>query len=192
MIILFYPQSAFYPWPAVCSLHFTPSLHFTAGLQSAFYTDLKFTENILKVQATKEQMIIEALGTQIVEQRINSEVLIIVLLKPMNNPLGVSPSKGKQGLSSTTCIIYTSELILCSTICVPTRHNIHMYPYFLFAAIHHLKSSPSFSVRPCSSVGRVTVDLIRRSWVQFPPRSKDFFFASCGTLFPFTRANSWV
>ena len=36
----------------------------------------------------------------------------------MNNPLGVS-------LSST--LIYTSELILCSTICVPsaTRHNIH-------------------------------------------------------------------
>ena len=34
------------------------------------------------------------------------------------------------GLSST--IIYTSELILCSTICVPsaTRHNIHMYPYW--------------------------------------------------------------
>ena len=29
MIILFYPQSAFYPWSAVCSLHFTP------GLQSA-------------------------------------------------------------------------------------------------------------------------------------------------------------
>ena len=38
-----------------------------------------------------------ALGRQIVEQRINSEVKIIVLLKPMNNPLGVSPSKGKQG-----------------------------------------------------------------------------------------------
>ena len=92
-------------------------------------------------------------------------------------------------------IIYTSELILCSTICVPsaTRHNIHMYPYFLFAAIHHLKSSPTFSVRPCSSVGRVTVDLIRRSWVRFPPRSNDFFFASCGSLFPFTRANAqWV
>ena len=52
-----------------------------------------------------------------------------------------------------------------------------------------LKSSPTFSVRPCSSVGRVTVDLIRGSWVRFPPRSKDFFFASCGSLFPFTRAN---
>ena len=80
----------------------------------------------------------------------------------MNNPLSVSPSA--------------------------TRHNIHIYPYFLFAAIHHLKSSPTFSVRSCSSVGRVTVDLIRRSWVRFPPRSKDFFFASCGSLFPFTRA----
>ena len=43
------------------------------------------------------------------------------------------------------------------------------------------------------NVGRVTVDLIRRSWVRFPPRSKDFFFASCGSLFPFTRANAqWV
>ena len=69
-------------------------------------------------------------------------------------------------------------------ICVPsaTRHNIHLYPYFLFAAIHHLKSSPTFSVRPCSSVGRVTVDLIRRSWVRFPPRSKDFVL--CLVWFP--------
>ena len=52
----------------------------------------------------------------------------------MNNPLSVSPSK------------VNSELILCSTICVPsaTRHNIHMYPYFLFAAIHHLKIVPDF------------------------------------------------
>ena len=107
--------------------------------------------------------------------------------------LGLTPSGLFKGLSST--IIYTSELILCSTICVPsaTRHNIHMYPYFLFAAIRHLKLSPTFSVRPCSSVGRVTEDLIRRSWVRFPPRSKDFFFASCGSLFPFTRANAqWV
>ena len=48
-------------------------------------------------------------------------------------------------------------------------------------------------VAPRSSVGRVTVDLIRRSWVRFPPRSKDFFFASCGSLIPFTRANAqWV
>ena len=72
---------------------------------------------------------------------------------------------------SMSTLIYTSELILCSTICVhsATRHNIHMYPYFLFAAIHHHNR-----VRPSSSVGRVTVDLIRRSWVRFPPRSKDF------------------
>ena len=44
--------------------------------------------------------------------------------------------------------------------------------------------NPTFSVRPRSSVGRVTVDLIRRSWVRFPPRSKDFFFTSCGSLIP--------
>ena len=54
-------------------------------------------------------------------------------------------------------------------------------------------SSPTFSVRPRSSVGRVTVDLIRRSWVRFPPRLKDFFFTSCGYVIPFTRANAqWV
>ena len=107
--------------------------------------------------------------------------------------LGLTPSGVFMGLSST--LIYTSELIICFTICVPsaTRHKIHKYPYFLFAAIHHLKSSPTFSVRPCSSVDRVTVDLIRSSWVRFPPRSKDFFFASCGSLFPFTRSNAqWV
>ena len=32
-----------------------------------------------------------------------------------------------------------------------------------------------------------------KSWVRFPPRSKDFFFTSCGSLIPFTRANAqWV
>ena len=40
--------------------------------------------------------------------------------------LGLTPSGLFMGLSST--IIYTSELILCSTVCVPsaTRHNIHI------------------------------------------------------------------
>ena len=39
----------------------------------------------------------------------------------------------------------------------------------------------------------VTVDLIRRSWVRFPPRSKDFFFTSFGSLSPFTWANAqWL
>ena len=78
-----------------------------------------------------------ALGTQIVEQRNNSEVYIIVLLKPIPRVvpcfplLGLTPSGLFMGLSST--IIYTSELILCSTICVPsaTRHNIHNYEQYL-------------------------------------------------------------
>ena len=92
-------------------------------------------------------------------------------------------------------LIYTSELILCSTICVlsATQHNIHMYPYFLFSTIHHPKSALTFSVRPRSSVGRATIDLIRRSWVWFPPRSKDFFVTLSGSLVPLTRANTqWV
>ena len=63
-------------------------------------------------------------------------------------------------------------------------HNIHMYPYFLFAAIHHLKSSPTFSVRPCSSVGRVTVDLIWRSWVQFHRGQKIFSLPRVVPCFP--------
>ena len=107
--------------------------------------------------------------------------------------LELTPSGLFMGLRST--IIYTSELILCSTICVSsaTRHNVRVCPCFLFAAIHHLKSSPASSVRPYSSVGRVTVDLIQRSWVRFPPMSKYVFFASCGSLFPLTRANAqWV
>ena len=41
--------------------------------------------------------------------------------------LGLTPCGLFMGLSST--LIYTSELILCFTICVPsaTQHNIHMY-----------------------------------------------------------------
>ena len=113
-----------------------------------------------------------------------SKVFSLPRVVPCFPLLGLTPSGLFMGLSST--LIYTSELILCSTFSVPsaTRHNIHMYPYFLLAAIHHLKSSLTFSVRPCSSVGRVTIDLIRRSWVRFPPSSKDFFFAPCGSLFP--------
>ena len=44
------------------------------------------------------------------------------------------------GQRKSGTLIYTSELILCSTISVhsATRHNIHMYPYFLFAENHHL------------------------------------------------------
>ena len=47
--------------------------------------------------------------------------------------LGLTPSGLFMGLSST--LIYTSELILCSTICVPiaTRHNIHMCENYILS-----------------------------------------------------------
>ena len=51
-------------------------------------------------------------------------------------------------VGSISTLIYTSELMLFSTICVhsATQRNIHMYPYFLFAVIHHLNRPrlPSF------------------------------------------------
>ena len=39
---------------------------------------------------------------------------------------------------------------------------------------------------------RVHMNVVPRSTgnTRFPPRSKDFFFASCGSMFPFTRANA--
>ena len=117
----------------------------------------------------------------------------------MNNPLGLAlvketgnHTRQRKNLLTSVGIEPTTSGLDLPLLC-RLSYNIHMYPYILFAAIYHLKSSPTFSVRPCSSVGRVTVDLIRRSWVRFPPRSKDFFFASCGSLFPFTGANAqWV
>ena len=59
-----------------------------------------------------------------------------------------------------------------------------MYHYFLFAAIHHLKSSPTFSVRPCSSVGRVTKDLIRRRWFDSHRGQKIFSLPRVVPCFP--------
>ena len=52
-----------------------------------------------------------------VKQRINSGVSIKVLIGPMNNH------------GSISTLIYTSELILCFTICVrsATRHNIQIW-----------------------------------------------------------------
>ena len=49
----------------------------------------------------------------------------------MKDPLGVSPSKGNQGTTRGK-----DKFLLTSY--SATRHNIPMYPYFLFAAIHHL------------------------------------------------------
>ena len=87
-------------------------------------------------------------------------------------------ARSQSWLCSLSCVplIYTSELILCSTICVhsATRHNIYMYPCFLFAAIHHL-NRPRLSLSDLLAQSAETVHLIRRSWVRFPPRSKEFF-----------------
>ena len=76
-----------------------------------------------------------------------------------------------------------SDLPLLVTECYAAQHSY--VPLLSLRRDLPLKSSSTFSVRPRSSIGRVTVDLIRRSWVRFPPRSKYFFFTSCGSLIPF-------
>ena len=49
------------------------------------------------------------------------------------------------------------------------------------------------SVRPRSSVGRVTVDLIGGRGFHSHRGKTNLFFTSCGSLIPFTRANAqWV
>ena len=113
----------------------------------------------------------------------------------MNNPLGVSPSKGNPGTTRGKENIFWPRWDslfhhMCSQ-CYAAQHS--NVPLLSLCRDSPPKSSPTFSVQPRSSVGRVTVDLIRGSWVRFPPRWKDFFFASCGSLVPFTRANAqWV
>ena len=91
-------------------------------------------------------------------------------------------------------LIYTSELILCFTICVlsATRHNIRMYPYFLFAAIHHLivpdlLCPTSWLSR--QSNGRSNPEVVG----SIPTEVKRFFLYLVWLPDSFTRANAqWV
>ena len=78
-----------------------------------------------------------------------------VFLPPQKSTFLNSNSIGNSratGLSVEDCYVLPSLnkvnlfIYFCSTICVhtATRHNIHKYPYFLFAAIHHLNRSRLF------------------------------------------------
>ena len=65
----------------------------------------------------------------------------------MKDPLGVSPNKGNQGTTrGNEKIIFTSMGVnspFHHCVLSATRHDIHMYPYFLLAAI------PSFIPMTC-------------------------------------------
>ena len=84
----------------------------------------------------------------------------------MKDPLGVSPSKGNQGTTRGK-----EKFLLTSVGIEPTTSGLDLP---LLCRLSY-EVGKSFSVRPRSSVGRVTVDLIRRSWVRLPPRSKETF-----------------
>jgi len=90
--------------------------------------------------------------------------------------LGLMPSGLFMGSIST--LIYTSELILCFTICVlsDTRHNIHMYPYFLFGYwaeyLYALRTSDRSVMRSCPERS------VQSSFLLRPPLLSD------GNLYP--------
>ena len=69
-------------------------------------------------------------------------------VKPMKDPLGVSPNNGNQGTPQG------KEKILCSAICFhsATRHNIHMYPRY--SKVNTNKSSPHLHFKICSITSR--------------------------------------
>ena len=122
----------------------------------------------------------------------------------MKNPLGVSPSKPHEVKKKSFDLggKRTHDLRIRSTVTLTTelRGRTEKVGDDLGGESQRRETyectyecTLSFFVRPRSSVGRVTLDLIRRTWVRFPPRSKDFFLTSCGSLIPFTRANAqWV
>ena len=88
----------------------------------------------------------------------------------MKDPLGVSPSKGNQGTTRSK-----EKFLLTSVGIEPTTSGLDL----------------PLLCRLSYKVGQRKPGM--RSWVRFPPRSKEIFFASCGSLIPFTRANAqWV
>ena len=136
----------------------------------------------------KEKILLTSVGIEPTTSGLDLPLLCQLSYEVGQRKSGTVLGRSRFSWVSHSTLIYTSEVIFCSTICVhsATRHNIriHMYPYFLLAAIHHLKSSLTFSDRPCS--------LCRQSNGSHQGQM-NFFFTSCGSLIPFTRANAqWV
>ena len=82
-----------------------------------------------------------ALGGRGFDSHRGKKIFSLPRVVPCFPLLGLTPSGLFMGLSST--LIYTSELILCSTICVPsaTRHNIYTYPCFELQRTSHSRST---------------------------------------------------
>ena len=86
-------------------------------------------------------------------------------MKPMKDPLGVSPGQGNQGTTRGK-----EKILLTSVGIEPTTSGLDLP--LLCRLSYEVGQRKSGTVRV---VNRVTVDLIRRSWVRFPTRSKGFF-----------------
>ena len=85
----------------------------------------------------------------------------------MKNPLGVSPSKGYQGTTRGK-----EKILMTSVGIVPTTSGLDL-PLLcrLSYEVGQRKSGTIKMVNRGEEKVRVPLDLIRRSWVRFPPRS---------------------
>ena len=107
-------------------------------------------------------------------------------MKPIKDPLGISPSKGNQGttrgnkgkilLTSVGIEPTTSER---STVTLPTelRERTGKVGDDLGGESRRREIRVHMNVvlRSTMNTNGGTVHLIRRSWIRFPPRSKEFF-----------------
>ena len=93
-----------------------------------------------------------------------------MVIKPLNNPLGISPSKGNQPEGTT--------------------QGKEKNPFDLGGNRTHDLRIGSTVTLPTELQGWTEKVGIKGS---IPPRSKTFFFTLCGSLITFTRANAeWV
>ena len=102
-------------------------------------------------------------------------------------PLSVSPSKGNQGTTRG------KEKILLTSVGIELTTSGLDLP-LLCRLSYEVGQRKSGTIQVVNrGEEKIRVDLIWRSWVRFPPIPTDFFFTSCGSLIPFTRANAqWV
>ena len=93
-------------------------------------------------------------------------------MKPVKDPLGVSPSKGNQGTTRGK-----EKILLTSVGIEPTTSGLAL-PLLcrLSYEVGQRKPGTIEVVNRGEEKVRVHMNVVpRRSWVRFPPRSKEFF-----------------
>ena len=154
-----------------CVAHRFPLLGLThSGLFMGWISTLIYTSELIGHVRYKYFNMVSSLSGQ------NCKFFKLLLYLNSRKKLGYKENNTKyrsltwKPPSYVRILIYRTWPILCSTICIhsATRHNIHMYRYFLFVAIHYL-NRPRLSL---SEIVAQSVDISR------------LFFRPWNALFP--------